>query len=229
MARIVETTAEELLGPLNDIEKKNAPPVLYVAGRTELIFEGPRVALIGSRDATDQGRESAAALASEFARTNVTIVSGLARGIDTVAQQNAIDAGGRTIAVLGTPLDICTPKQNEFLQQKIMLEHLAVSQFACGVPVQRGNFPMRNRTMALICHASIIVEAGDGSGTLSQGWEALRLGRPLFIMERVANNTNLSWPEKMLGYGAQLLGSELDDVLDLLPDPKRISDLEYAF
>lgn len=229
MPRIAKTSAEELLGPLNDVERKYAPTVLYVAGRTEVIFEGPRVAVVGSRKATDRGRESAARLADELVRQNVTIVSGLARGIDTVAQQTAVDAGGRTIAVLGTPLDVCTPKQNAPLQQRIMQEHLAVSQFDAGRPVQRRNFPMRNRTMALICHASIIVEAGNGSGTLSQGWEALRLGRPLFIMEHVASCTALSWPAKMLGYGARLLGSDVDEVLDLLPDPSRSLSLDYAF
>ena len=89
-----------------------------------------------------------------------------------------------------------------------MREHLVVSQFALGKPVQRKNFPMRNRTMALLSDATVIVEAGEKSGTLHQGWEALRLGRLLFILESVASDPSLTWPTQMIGYGAQVLSRE---------------------
>ena len=129
------------------------------------------------------------------------MVSGLARGIDAIAHETAIENGGRTIAGFGTPLDCFYPRENEALQRRIMTEHLAVSQFPHGYPVLRKSFPMRNRTMALLSHASVIVEAGDGSGTLPQGWEALRLGRPLFILKSLVQDDSLTWPAEMMQYG----------------------------
>ncbi len=97
---------------------------------------------------------------------------------------------------------------------------LAVSQFAVGYPIQRQNFVMRNRTMALIANASIIVEAGETSGSLHQGWEALRLGRPLFIWTDLLKSS-LNWPKRMLRYGAFELTNP-EQVLDVLPSAERI-------
>ena len=97
------------------------------------------------------------------------IVSGLARGIDTAAHKAAIEAGGKTIAVLGTPLDRTYPAENKALQAEIIKNHLAVSQFRVGSEVFSSNFIRRNRVMALIADASVIVEAGESSGSLSQG------------------------------------------------------------
>jgi DNA processing protein len=88
---------------------------------------------------------------------------------------------------------------------------------------------MRNRTMALICQASVIVEASDGSGTLSQGWEALRLGRPLFIAEEIVDNKSLTWPAEMLDYGARILGQDADDLLEILPPPGNLDIIQHAF
>jgi DNA processing protein len=96
-----------------------------------------------------------------------------------------------------------------------MEDHLAISQFPVGHPTLRTNFPRRNRTMALITDATVIVEAGETSGSLSQGWEALRLGRPLFIMKSVAES-GLKWPAEMRRYGADVL-ADPDDLLDVLP------------
>ena len=132
----------------------------------------------------------------------IVVVSGLAAGADTIVHEAAIAAGGRTIAVLGTPLQTCYPAANRELQRRIGREHLLLSQFAPGSAIQRGNFVIRNRLMALVADASIIVEAGDSSGTLSQGWEALRLGRQLFILDPVVNDPKLEWPAKMIEYGA---------------------------
>ena len=133
------------------------------------------------------------------------VVSGLAEGIDTVAHQTALEAGGKTIAVIGTPLQQSYPASNAALQERMAREQLVVSQFPAGSPFQPRNFPIRNRTMALLTDATVIVEASEKSGTLHQGWEALRLGRTLFLMESVANDPSLSWPAEMIRYGAQVL------------------------
>ncbi len=103
-----------------------------------------------------------------------------------------------------------------------MRDHLAVSQFAPGSAGGKKCFPMRNRTMALLSDATVIVEAGDGSGTLHQGWEALRLGRPLFLLDSVAKNDTLAWPGEMLGYGAEVLSEEtVEFFFDSLPEGSR--------
>lgn len=97
-----------------------------------------------------------------------------------------------------------------------MEKHLAVSQFPSGHPSARPNFPRRNRTMALLTDATVIVEASESSGSLSQGWEALRLGRRLFIMRAVVEDGTLFWPREMMKYGADIL-TEMDDLLEALP------------
>lgn len=222
MQTLAEHTPEELIGPLNEVEKKHAPARLFTAGRIELLRDGLRVSVVGSRDATTEGLARARALSETLVSRGVVVVSGLAEGIDTQAHQAAINAGGATIAVLGTPLDVCFPKQNQALLDRIIQSHLAVSQFPVGSPPQKKNFTMRNRTMALLSDATIIVEAGEGSGTIHQGWEALRLGRPLFLLESLTKRTDLTWPAEMQQYGAEVLTKErLPVVLDNLPGRPR--------
>jgi len=207
---------EKLLGPLSPIERKNAPEILFAAGRIELLTHGRRVAVVGTRTPSPDGAKRAARLARFLAENGVTVVSGLALGIDTVAHRTAIEHGGATIAVLATPLDQVTPKENADLQQEIMKDHLALSQFASGYPIKRSNFPRRNRTMALVSDASVIVEASATSGTLHQGYEALRLGRPLFLLKSVFDTAGLDWPAEMLHYGARVL-SEPEELLEVIP------------
>ena len=120
---------EELLGPLNEVEKRNAPEVLYIAGDTELLRRGKRVSIVGARKASGDGLKRASSLARILVEQKVIVVSGLAEGIDTAAHESAMRNNGRTIAVLGTPLDKTYPDKNRPLQQKIMQEHIAVSQF----------------------------------------------------------------------------------------------------
>lgn len=209
-------TLEELIGPLNDVEKKYAPKQLFIAGKLPIPLHSPRVAVIGSRKASSRGLRAASDIAHVLARHNVIVVSGLAEGIDRAAHTSAIEANGRTIAVLGTPLDRFYPRENAKLQELIMQEHLAVSQFPIGYPIMPKNFVIRNRTMALIADASIIVEAGNSSGSLHQGWEALRLGRPLFIWSPLLHDPSLSWTKKMVAYGAMEF-AEPEEVLGDLP------------
>ena len=214
-------TPEELLGPLNDVERKYAPRRLYVAGKYTLPLPRPRVAIVGSRNASEAGLETAGDIAKLLVKNGVTIVSGLAAGIDTRAHSTAISEGGRTIAVLGTPLDKTYPSQNAPLQDKIMCEHCTVSQFKPGEPIQRKNFVIRNRTMALISNASVIVEGREDSGTRHQGWEALRLGRPLYLWHSLLKDRTVTWPKKLLDYGAIEL-AEPKAVLENLPPPERV-------
>lgn len=209
-------TSEELLGPLSEIEKRYAPKSLFVSGKMKLPLTHPRVAIIGTRTASSEGRRIASKLSLALAQEGVTIVSGLARGIDTEAHIATIKGGGRTIAVLGTPLSRTYPPENAELQSLIMRDHLAVSQFADGHLTQPKDFILRNRTMALIADASVIVESGETGGSLRQGWEALRLGRPLFIHTREFDRRELEWPRKMARYGAVEF-KQPSDILEFVP------------
>jgi DNA processing protein len=219
---------DDLLGPLNPVERQNAPEWLYLVGDIDLLRPRPRVSIVGTRKPSKDGVSRASRLARELADRGVVVVSGLARGIDTAAHQAAIAAKGRTIAVLGTPLDVAYPRENSALQRRIAAEHLLVSQFPPGYPSGRTNFPRRNRTMALLSDATVIVEAGEGSGSLSQGWEALRLGRELFILRSVTEAQELAWPREMLRYGAQIL-THTEQLFDILPPELEESLAQAAF
>lgn len=217
----------ELLGPLTEVEEKNAPEALWVAGDVELLRNGPRVSVVGSREASPPGLARARKLTAALVERGMVVVSGLARGIDTAAHTTAIERGGKTIAVLGTPLDQTSPLQNRELQARIMSEHLAVSQFAPGVAVHRGSFLARNRTMALLSEATVIVEAGAKSGTEHQAWEALRLGRLLFVLKSVAD-ARLEWVAKVIHYGAQVLTDEnLAVALENMPERARGDEIPF--
>jgi DNA processing protein len=226
---IREFAPEDLLGPLNEVEQKNAPRRLFVAGDVSILQRGARVSIVGTRKATPEGADQAKRLAHALASEGVVVVSGLAEGIDTAAHEGALEAAGRTIGIIGTPLDVAYPRKNKPLQDRLSVEHLVISQFPTGSPTGRGNFPMRNRTMALIADATVIVEAGEGSGTLHQGWEALRLGRPLFLLDAVLADPSLEWPGKMMGYGAEVLSlDKWRSMFDFLPAREGGEELRLA-
>ncbi len=215
-----------LLGhPLNDIEKRHAPKVIYCKGAMEIPLPScPRVSVIGTRLPTEQGVSAAKQVTKILVENNVIIVSGLARGIDTVGHRTAIKNGGKTIAVIGTPLNKTYPKENAGLQEELAEKHLVISQYPIGYKTTPKDFVLRNRTMALISDASVIVEAGDKSGALYQGWETMRLGRPLFICRPVVHNPKLKWPKEMMKYGAIEL-DEPADILEVLPSNVKMPEL----
>lgn len=201
-------TVEDLLGPLNEMERKHAPEQLWIGGDASIFEMGTLVSVVGSRSASPKGIKRARRLARELVDRGIVVVSGLARGIDTVAHETAMDCGGRTVAVLATPLDRVTPPGNAALQQRIIRDHVAVTEFSPGTSVQKMNFTMRNRTMALLSVATIIVEAGPNSGTRHQGWEAIRLGRPLFFLESAVTSADTRWIHELREYGAEVLNDE---------------------
>lgn len=216
-ARTVCLSFEDMVGRRpNDVESKNAPDMLFASGRLETPLKLSRVSIVGTRTPSKEGEEIARKTAEMLVHKGYAVVSGLAKGIDTVAHRTAIGAGGQTIAVLGTPLDRTYPAENARLQAEIMEEHLAVSQFLPGRPVERGNFVRRNRTMAVISDATVIVEASRSSGTQHQGWEAIRLGRDLFMSELVMKDLGNEWAQKISQYGAMTFSNPAD-IIDYLP------------
>jgi DNA processing protein len=181
---------------------------LYYQGNWDLVYSPRRVAIVGTREPSDDGLRRTAKLASLLVRDGVTVVSGLAKGIDTMAHETAIKNGGNTIAVIGTPIDQVYPKENAQLQQRIAREHLLVSQvpvlvYAKRPPtVNRMFFPERNITMSALTQATIIVEAGETSGTLIQARAAFKQSRKLFILESNFKNPKLTWPQRFEAMGA---------------------------
>ncbi len=209
---------EELLGELNETERRFAPPELFVEGDTGLFHNGARISIVGTRKPSAEGTRRAERIVRKLVERQCVIVSGLAEGIDTIAHTTTINAGGRTIAVLGTSLAETFPRQNRGLQERIAREHLLISQFPVGHPALAKNFPIRNRLMALVSDATIIIEAGETSGTRHQGWEAIRLKRPLFIMTCAPK-----WVQEMVDYGAQTPTEDelLEVIFDVVPTGNR--------
>ena len=188
-------------------DAKNPVEMLYFQGEWEL-SEMSGMCIVGSRKASEEGKARAARLARELVKRDVAVVSGLATGIDSAAHTAALKAGGRTIAVIGTPLGECYPKDNRELQARIANEHLLVSQ----VPViryseepfrnKRQYFLERNATMSALTEGTIIVEAGESSGTLTQARAALDQGRKVFILESCFQRDNITWPAHYEKLGA---------------------------
>lgn len=219
-------TPDELLGPLNDVERKNSPARFWYAGDPALL-RLRRVAIVGTRKPTEEGARRAGRLVRELANEGVVVVSGLALGIDTAAHRAAIEGGGRTIAVLGNGIDLCSPRSNQSLQETIAQDHLLLTQFEPGTAPLDRNFPARNRTMALVSQATVIVESQERSGTVSQGWEAIRLGRPLYLLRSLVES-GLDWPALMIQYGAEVL-DDIEELLHDLPTPFEPELAEAAF
>lgn len=172
------------------------------------LVDTPSVAIVGTRHPSDEGVARARKLVRLLVEDGYTIVSGLAQGIDTIAHTTAIEVDGRTIAVIGTPLTDYYPPENAKLQQLIANEYLLISQVPiCRYKNQRPFhnklfFPERNVTMSALTEATIIVEAGETSGTLIQARAALAQGRKLFILESCFQNPSLTWPAKFEKRGA---------------------------
>lgn len=198
--------------------------LLYFQGWWDLVNSPRSVAIVGTRKPSPEGLARTRNLVKALLHDSFTIVSGLAAGIDTVAHTTAIQQGGHTIAVLGTPLSKAYPASNLKLQQEIAKNHLVISQ----VPVKRyGNpknpavnsffFPERNITMSALTDATIIIEAGETSGTLVQARHALKQERKLFILESNFQNPALKWPHTFEERGA-IRVAEYDDIRrQLLP------------
>lgn len=191
----------------------NAP--LWCAGDTSLV-ERKAVAVVGTRQVTPEGAARTRRLARELTEAGVIVVSGLARGVDTEALTSAINTGSKVIAVIGTPIDKAYPAENKKLQEEIYTNHLLVSQFKPGSRVFPSHFPLRNRLMALLTDASVIVEAGETSGTLHQAAECVRLGRWLFIARSVVENPALSWPKTFISYEKCRVLTQTADILGTL-------------
>lgn len=175
------------------------PLPIHYAGDLSLVKKRC-IAVIGTREVSDIGRKRANRFARELVEAGIVVVSGLAAGVDAQALGGAMTNGGRVIAVIGTPLDKAYPAANAYLQEEIYRDHLLISQFAIGERTYPSSFPARNRTMAAITDATVIIEAGESSGTLHQASECVKLGRWLGISKSVVEDARLTWPAQFIDY-----------------------------
>lgn len=166
---------------LRDIHQM--PPILFSRG--EPAPDQRAIAVVGTRQATEGGLRTATTVARELAANGVTVVSGLAAGIDTAAHRAALDVGGRTVAVLGTGVNQYYPRTNVELQDIIAARCLVLSQFWPDAPPHRGSFLMRNAVMSGYAAATVVIEANWKSGARSQAWRALEHGRPVILPEEL--------------------------------------------
>ncbi len=194
-------------------ERSSREAFVYCAGDLALLRR-PSVAIVGAREVSHDGKSRAYKLAKELAEAGVTVVSGLAKGVDTAAHLGALENGGRTVAVIGTPVDKAYPAENKRLQEEIYRDHLLLSPFAVGEAVFKANFPKRNRVMALLSDATVIVEASDTSGSLHQAAECVRSNRWLFIMKSVLAAPSLTWPARFLGQERVVVLSSTQEIVD---------------
>jgi DNA processing protein len=189
---------------------------LYYQGAWELT-ETRCVAVVGTRKPADTAIKQARRLARALVERDFTVVSGLATGIDTAAHTAAIEADGRTVAVIGTPLGVYYPPENRELQNRIANDFLLISQVPVlryakqAVPQNRLFFPERNVTMSALTEATIIVEAGETSGTLTQARAALHQGRKLLILDSLFRRDDLTWPATYEQRGA-IRVRDMDDI-----------------
>jgi len=216
-------TQESPLYP-RSLREIHAPPiVLYVWGEI-LDRDQHTIAVIGSRKTTHYGSECAKKLAYQIAYAGLTVVSGLARGIDTAAHQGALAAKGRTIAVIGSGLSRLYPPENQALAEKISNGNGAIlSEFSMEIEPDRQTFPMRNRIISGWSHGILVVEAGLNSGALITASQAIEQGRSVYAVPGHINAPSAMGSNRLIQQGAKLVmsaGDILDDLEVLLPDTK---------
>jgi DNA processing protein len=206
--------------PENLIRIPNAPPLIYVKG--EIIPEDRMaIAIVGSRMASQYGRTVTFRLARDLAQQGITIVSGMARGIDSFAHQGALSAKGRTIAVLGCGVDVIYPSSNRGLYQEIVSKGAVISELPMGSEPDAGNFPKRNRLISGISLGVAVVEAGQKSGSLITARHALDQNREVFAVPGNINSPKSRGTHFLIKQGAKLVESAMDILEDIAPQIAR--------
>lgn len=200
--------------PPSLLETPDPPALLYLRGRRELLAR-PGLAVVGSRNATPQGIGNAEQFARAFSCAGLTIVSGLALGIDAAAHRGGLDGTGSTIAVLGTGADILYPQRNRALGERIAHEGLIVSEFALGTPPHGSNFPRRNRVISGLARGCLVVEAALASGSLITARLAAEQGRDVFAIPGSIHSPHAKGCHALIKQGAKLVESAQDLLQEL--------------
>jgi len=223
-ANISVVTVEDKLYPENLINVYDRPAVLYVRGKLQ---KGDiTVAIVGSRIATTHGKYTTERISRELTQRGITIVSGMARGIDSAAHRGALAARGRTVAVLGCGLDVIYPPENEKLFSNIIENGAVISEFPPGTPPLASNFPSRNRIISGMSYGVVVVEASEKSGSLITARLALEQGREVFAVPGSVEAATSRGTNKLIKQGAKLI-ENADDVLEeILPQLEKTTLLK---
>lgn len=204
--------------PQKLLELNDAPPILYVIGRTDLLNYPVSVAIVGARNASIGGRKIASRIAYNLTENDVLVVSGMARGIDGAAHKGSLYAKnqtGATVAVMGTGVDVPYPVENTELYFNIRDNGLLISELPLGTQAQISNFPRRNRIIAGLTEATLVVEAGIHSGSLITAKLALEQGKEIFAVPGSPMESRSAGPNQLIKEGA-LLTENADDILNVL-------------
>jgi len=193
------------------LETADPPLLLYAQGRLELLG-APALAVVGSRNPSAQGIDNARAFAEHLSRARVTIVSGMALGIDAAAHEGGLAGAGSTMAVVGTGLDRIYPARNRGLAHRIAKQGLLLSEFELGMPPLAENFPQRNRLIAGLSRGTLVVEAALPSGSLITARQALEAGRDVFAIPGSIHSPQSRGCHALIKQGAKLVDSA-DDIL----------------
>lgn len=193
------------------------PPIaIYVRGDLSVVINTPCLAVVGSRRCSTYGVNASQSLARALAEQGVTIISGLARGIDAAAHRGALEAGGKTIGVIGTGLDVTYPKEHAKLTEEVMTSGAVISEFPLGTPPLAQNFPYRNRILSGLCFGVLIVEAAEQSGSLITARLAYEQGREVFAVPGNITSQTSFGPNFLIKDGAKLV-QHWRDVTEELP------------
>lgn len=211
--------------PRRLMEIDQPPPVLYVLGEL-LDADEWAIAVVGSRRITAYGRQVTEEIAASLARNGITVISGLARGVDAVAHQAALQAGGRTLAVLGSGLDRIYPPEHRQLAEHMTTQGAILSDYAPGTPPDAANFPPRNRIISGLARATVVVEAGERSGALITAAFAAEQGREVFAVPGNIYAPQSKGPNRLILDGARPL-LDVKDLLEIL-DLVSIGDYRQA-
>ncbi|AZR72360.1 DNA protecting protein DprA [Anoxybacter fermentans] len=224
--------------PVNLKHIYDPPPVIYYRGSLKK-EDINSIAIVGSRKMSPYGRRVTRLLARELAERGFTIISGMALGVDGEAHMAALEAGGRTIAVLGSGVDIIYPKEHKKLYQKIITSGAVISTFPPGTPPERGNFPARNRIISGLAYGTVVVEAGLKSGALITADQALEQNREVFAVPGSIFSPMSKGTNALIQKGAKLVTCSndiLEELVGLIPEKiqnKKISmdeiDEEFRF
>ncbi|MBO8159336.1 DNA-processing protein DprA [Thermosyntropha sp.] len=205
------TVEEELYSPML-LNISNPPYILYCLGKTELMSKFA-LAIVGARNATPYGRKIARNFAGELSKRGIVIVSGMARGIDAEAHLGVLEAGGETIAVLGSGINIIYPRENREIFKKLIKKGLIISEFPLNTPPDSGNFPQRNRVISGMSHGVLIVEAKIRSGALITADLALEQGRDVFSVPGPITSKMSEGCHNLIKQGAKLTTC-VEDILE---------------
>ena len=195
-------------------EISDPPLVLYAEGRIELLAS-TCFAIVGARNASDQGRTDARAFARRLSDAGLCIASGLAHGVDAAAHEGGLEGASSSIAVTGTGIDLVYPKQNDVLARRLVESGCVVTEYALGMPPIAGNFPRRNRLISGLARGVLVVQANDRSGSLSTARFAAEQGRDVFALPGSIHSSLAKGCHKLIKDGAKLVETAADILVEL--------------